>query len=305
MANLARLDCMPHSYSEFISLRQRKLHLRHWGPATAPLLLLLHGWMDSSATFQFMVDALQHDWHVIAPDWRGFGDSQWNDQGYHSPDYLADLDALLEHLSPSESVRLVGHSMGAMVAGLYAGIRPERIKSLVLIEGFGLSDTRAQEAPGRSARWLRELRQPLTFGALQGLASIAGKLIERSPRLPPEQALWLAGQLTRTEPDGSLRYRADPRHKMVNPTLYRLAEAQACWRRISCPVLWVIGGDMWDHPMAKGVFDTLDSRRDCFARLQEVTLPEAGHMVQWEQPVALARVLEEFVLAADSAPMPD
>jgi len=283
--------------SEFLTLRQRRVHLRHWGPADAPVLFLLHGWMDSSATFQFMVDALQQDWHVIAPDWRGFGDSQWNQDSYYSPDYLADLDACLEHFSPKHPVFLAGHSMGAMVAGLYAGIRPDRIAALALIEGFGLADARAQEAPGRSARWLRELRQPPAFSALQGLDSVAAKLQERNPRLTSARAHWLAEQLTTTEPDGHLRYRADPKHKMVNPALYHLAEAQACWRRISCPVLWVMGGDMWDHPMAKGVFDTLDTRRTCFARLQQITVPDAGHMVQWEQPEALAMALENFFLA--------
>lgn len=286
---------MPLSHSEFITLRQRKVHLRHWGADSAPLLVLLHGWMDSSATFQFLVDAFQQDWHVIAPDWRGFGDSQWNDGAYYSPDYLADLDALLEHLSPMQPLMLAGHSMGAMVAGLYAGIRPERIRALALIEGFGLADSRAQEAPGRSARWLREMRQTPVFAPLAGHASVAAKLIERNPRLSAERADWLAQQLTITDDNGVLRYRADPRHKMVNPVLYRLPEAQACWRKIVCPVLWVIGGDMWDHPMAKGVFDTMDSRRACFARLEEVTIPDAGHMVQWEQPERLAEALEAFL----------
>jgi pimeloyl-ACP methyl ester carboxylesterase len=288
------------SRSEFLTLGQQRLHVRHWGQASAPRLFLLHGWMDSSATFQFMVDALQEDWHIIAPDWRGFGDSQWNRQSYYSADYLADLDRLLEHYSPTEPVRLVGHSMGAMVAGLYAGIRPERIAALALVEGFGLANAQPEEAPGRYARWLRELRQPPQFALQTELASIAAKLQERNPRLLPERALWLAQQLTLIDEETAMRrYRADPRHKMVNPVLYRLAEAQACWRKIRCRVLWVFGGDMWDHPMAKGVFSTLEARRGCFSRLQESTIEQAGHMVQWEQPEQLALVLEGFFLAGD------
>jgi pimeloyl-ACP methyl ester carboxylesterase len=293
---------MHPSRSEFLTLRQQRLHVRHWGQESSPRLFLLHGWMDSSATFQFAVDALREDWHVIAPDWRGFGDSQWNQQSYYSADYLADLDLLLEHYSAAEPVRLVGHSMGAMVAGLYAGIRPDRVAALALVEGFGLANAQAEEAPGRYARWLRELRHAPRFSALTGLESIAGKLQERNPRLAQERAHWLAEQLTVIDSEsGTRRYRADPRHKMVNPVLYRLAEAQACWRKICCPVLWVFGGDMWDHPMAKGVFSTLEARRACFAQLREVTIEHAGHMVQWEQPEELAQALEAFFLAPDRA----
>ncbi|TDR77896.1 alpha/beta fold hydrolase [Paludibacterium purpuratum] len=289
---------LPTYQTAFLPLRQHRHHLRQWGNEQAPLLVLLHGWMDSSATFQFLVEALRQEWHVVAPDWRGFGDSDWNRDSYYPADYLADLDALLEHLSPHRPVFVVGHSMGAMVAGLYAGIRPERVRALALVEGFGLPDSKPDEAPGRYARWLKENRQPPAFLPLPSLEAVAAKLLERNPRLRPDRALWLAEQLTRFDAaSGQWVYRADPCHKMVNPILYRLREAQACWRRIACPVQWVMGGDMWDHPMARGVFDTLDSRRACFAKLSEVTVADAGHMIQWEQPEALAQALETFFTA--------
>jgi pimeloyl-ACP methyl ester carboxylesterase len=290
---------MHSSRTESVLLNQHRYLVCHWGAESAPLMVLLHGWMDSAATFEFLVAAFRHQWHVVAPDWRGFGDSEWNSGTYYSAEYLADLDALLEHYSPRTPVRLAGHSMGAMIAGLYAGIRPERVAALVLIEGFGLPDSRPEEAPGRYARWLKERREPPRFAPLASLETVADKLRERNPRLSEERALWLAAALTRKDGQGRLVYRADPRHKMVNPTLYRLREAQACWRKITCPVLWAIGGDMWDHPMAKGVFDTLDIRRSCFARLSEAKIAAAGHMIQWEQPEALAQVLEAFFLAPD------
>jgi pimeloyl-ACP methyl ester carboxylesterase len=284
------------SRSETVILRQHRYHVRHWGAEGAPRLFMLHGWMDSSATFQFLVDALGGDWHVIAPDWRGFGDSEWNRGSYYFPDYLADLDALLQHYAPDAPVTLMGHSMGAMIAGLYAGVRPERLARLVCVEGFGLAATRPEEAPGRYARWLREQHNTPGYQPLGTLDEVAARLIERNPRLDAARARFLAAALTH-ERDGALCYRADPRHKMVNPVLYRLEEAKACWRRIACPVLWVIGGDMWDHPMAKGVFATLDERRACFARLSEVTVPEAGHMIQWEQPERLAEAVRPFLTA--------
>lgn len=121
---------MKASRSEFLAVRGRRYHLRIWGEDDAPTLVVLHGWGDVSASFQFVVDELPGNWRVVAPDWRGFGLTQWNDGPYWFPDYLADLDALLEHYSPNEPARIVGHSMGAIVASLYAGVRPERIARL-------------------------------------------------------------------------------------------------------------------------------------------------------------------------------
>ena len=119
---------------------------------------MLHGWMDVSACFQFVVDALAHDWAVVAPDWRGFGapnapraDSYW------FPDYLADLDRILDALSPGPAL-LLGHSMGGNVALLYAGIRPARVRALINLEGFGLRETQRPRRPARFAQWLDELR---------------------------------------------------------------------------------------------------------------------------------------------------
>ncbi|RXZ45350.1 alpha/beta fold hydrolase [Crenobacter cavernae] len=285
------------STSAFLELNRHRHHVRVWqGAADAPTLFLLHGWMDCSASFQFLVDALPAGWTVVSFDWRGFGESDWNVGGYYAPDYLADLDALLEHFSPRAPVWLAGHSMGGMVAMLYAGIRPERVARLASLEGFGLPATQPEEAPGRYARWLRETRAAPVFGPLESMDRLAERQIERNRHLTRERARFMAEALTVAD-GGALRYRADPRHKMVNPVLYRLEEAKACWRRIAAPVLWLIGGDTWDHPMAKGVFATLDERRECFADLEEVTVENAGHMLHLEQPEATAKALAAFFTA--------
>ena len=68
---------MTPSRSRFLSIRGLRYHLREWGLEGAPKLFMLHGWMDVSASFQFVVDELAADWHVIAPDWRGFGQTEW------------------------------------------------------------------------------------------------------------------------------------------------------------------------------------------------------------------------------------
>ena len=141
---------MKSSTSEFLTIRGLKSHVRLWGPPDAPKLFLLHGWMDCSASFQFLVDAFAREWRVIAPDWRGFGQSEWLHRSYWFPDYLADLERLLDHYAPEEAVRLIGHSMGGNVVGLYAGARPVRVAKLAILEGFGLHPTDPAQAPGRS-----------------------------------------------------------------------------------------------------------------------------------------------------------
>jgi len=115
---------MKQSRSEFIDISGLRYHVRRWGDPTAPMLMFLHGYMDNASTFQFVVDALQRDWNVVAPDWRGFGQSEWINDTYWFTDFLADLDALADHYSPAAPVRLVAHSMGGNIASLFAGARP-------------------------------------------------------------------------------------------------------------------------------------------------------------------------------------
>jgi len=148
---------MKLSRSEFVPLRGLNMHIRHWGNPDAPILFMVHGWMDVAASFQFVVDSLAQEWHVIAPDWRGFGLTEYPKvESYWFPDYVADLDAILQHYSPDQAVNLLGHSMGGNIAMIYAGVRPERIAKLINLEGFGMPMTQAKQAPGRYKKWLED-----------------------------------------------------------------------------------------------------------------------------------------------------
>ena len=154
--------------SEYVPLRTLNYHVSRWdGADSAPdktPLILLHGWMDVGASFQFIVDVLSEAFvagrPILAPDWRGFGDT---DPGkvdhYWFPDYLAGLDFLLDHYAPGQQVDLVGHSMGGNIVMLYAGVRPGRIRRLVNLEGFGMPATRPEQAPVRYAKWMDELKK--------------------------------------------------------------------------------------------------------------------------------------------------
>ena len=140
---------MKPSESRFHDVRGLRYHVRTWGDSRDPPLFLLHGWMDVSASFQFLVDAFSEPRYYVAPDWRGFGLTEWARDGYWFPDYYADLDCVLDLYAGKAPSEIVGHSMGGVVACTYAGIRPERIAKVVSLEGFGLARTTPGMAPAR------------------------------------------------------------------------------------------------------------------------------------------------------------
>ena len=297
--------------SEFSSVRGLRYHSRHWGDAglaTAqrPPLVLLHGWMDVAASFQFVVDALSalegESRLVIAPDWRGFGltgtppgDTYW------FPDYLGDLDQLLDQwLGPpaeGRQVDLLGHSMGGNVAMLYAGIRPRRIRRLVNLEGFGLPAAAPSLAPRRYAVWLDELKQPQELSRYPDLDAVAARLRKTNPLLRADRAAWLAAPWARQEADGSWHILGDPVHKRSQAQLYRKDEALACWACIEAPLLWVEGdrtdiGKWWGphYPAAE-----FHERLKAVRQVEKHVLSPAGHMLHHDQPEALAQRLLDFL----------
>ena len=287
---------MKSSRSEWIPIRGLQYHIRHWGEPDAPILFMLHGWMDVSASFQFLVDHLQGGWHVIAPDWRGFGLTDHASGNYWFPDYLADLDAILQHYSPEQAVNLLGHSLGANVAGIYAGVRPQRIARLVLLEGFGMPATQASDAPARFANWLDELREPPVLRTYGSSAEVARRLQKNNPRLNNERAAFLSVHWAAPDKEGRWELQADQAHRLSNPYLYRIEEVLACWRAITAPVLWVEGKQ--SELLARFGTDLraeIAKRIACIADASVLLLDDAGHMVQHDQPEAIAAATEGFL----------
>lgn len=285
--------------SEHLDLRGLRHHLLRWGrpqPGRAPLVMV-HGWMDVGASFQFVVDAWPGEREVIALDWRGFGDSASSGtDGYWFPDYLGDLDALLDTLSPGAPVDLLGHSMGGNVVMSYAGVRPQRVRRLVNLEGFGLPDSDPASAPERLEKWLDELKAAPTLRPYASLDEVAARLMKTNPRLGPDKAAWLAGHWAR-ETSAGFELRADPAHKRSNPVLYRRAEVLACWQRITAPTLWVEGSDEQLNRFWGGRYtrEDFESRLAVVPRLERSVLADAGHMLHHDQPEALAARLSAFL----------
>ncbi len=280
---------------ERLAVRGLDTRLTWWGEPSESPVVLLHGFMDCGPTWQFLVDCLPDSWTCVAPDWRGFGGTQWAAQGYWFPDYLADLEALLQTLVPHRRARVIAHSMGANIASMYAGVRPERLEWIANLDGIGLPRVPPAEAPGRYERWLNELIEPPRGTRYESVAHLAESLLKRNERLTRARAEFIAEAWSRDAPEesGAVSLRFDPRHRIVNPVLYRREEAEACWARMTIPMLLLKAGRS-EFLSRLGDDGSIERAQAQFPTLRIVTLPEAGHSMHHEEPQTVARHIVEF-----------
>jgi pimeloyl-ACP methyl ester carboxylesterase len=280
-------------------LRGLRHQLSWWGDATANPVVLLHGWGDSSETWQFLVDALPDDWSCVGLDWRGFGGTQWPQQGYWFPDYFGDLEALLDELSPGAPVRMIAHSMGGNIASMYGGMRPERLEWLVNLEGIGLRQVPPEAAPDRYVEWLDQLKTAPRERRYTTLDVLVDFLVSRNPGMPRERAEFVARawSTSDTEWNGALKLAFDPRHRNVNPTIFQRAEAEACWKRCTAPVLLLLGEQSEIRGRVKPENATNEYFHAMFRDIRIELLAGAGHMMHIEQPDTVARLAVDFARA--------
>ncbi|AMO24013.1 alpha/beta hydrolase [Ramlibacter solisilvae] len=290
--------------SEFVRIRHLDYHVLQWGvpgPGKTPLVMV-HGWMDVAASWQFVVDAFAQDHYIVAPDWRGFGLTEAAPcDNYWFPDYLADLDCLLDHYAQDAAVNLVGHSMGGNIAMLYSGSRPERIRRLVNLEGFGMAVTRPEQAPRRYAKWMDELkalhRGEMALKSYDSAAGVARRLMKTNRRLGQDKADWLATHWARPDADGTWRILGDPAHKIINAQLYRVDEVLEIYKSIGAPTLAVEASDdslaqWWEGKFTLAEFH---ERLKCVPDCRITRVDDAGHMLHHDQPAQVARLIEDFI----------
>jgi len=259
-------------------------------------VFLLHGWQDTGDTFQFMVDAFEEDWPLVALDWRGFGRSGWSQDGYWFPDYYADLDALIDQLSPDAPARLVGHSMGGNIAGMYAGLRPRRVRSVVNLEGFGMPRTSPAAVVETTRKWLDQVQRVPPLKDYESFEQLASIIAFRYPRFPRERTEFIAHAWAAQTPGGRVRLLGDSRHRWVSPVVYRREETEAVWRQIEAPMLLLLG-DASEYLEKLGPDGTDTAFRALIPQIQIERIPGAGHMLHIEKPELVAPLVEAFLRA--------
>lgn len=303
------------SRSEFVPIRGLDYHVRIWqgsgqAASTLPPMVLVHGWMDVAASYQFMVDAFSDAFAagrtIIAPDWRGFGQTAGAGGGakvdnYWFTDYLADLDFLLDHYVQSQAIDLVGHSMGGNVVMSYAAIRPERIHKLINLEGFGQPAVAPSEAPERYVKWMDELkslqRGDMDLKAYSDVSGVARRLMRTNPRLSEDKANWLANHWAQADASGQWRILGDAAHKIISANLYRVEETLALYKRINAPLLAVEASDDSLGKWWKDLYslDEYHERLKLVPNARVAVIEDAGHMLHHDQPQELASLIENFL----------
>ena len=288
---------MPHkkSRTEKITIRGLRYNVRHWGKEDAPMVMFLHGWMDCSPTFQFVVDSLKNPWHIVAPDWQGYGESEWLSRPYWHPDYYADLHDLLKHYSLDRPVRLVAHSMGSHIASAYAGICPERVSQLIMLDSLGLKRPMGDDSPTVLGRWLEHVGNGPPLTLYPNFEAFAARLMELDHRLSESRATFLSWNIGRSRADAMVEIACDPWHRIPAPLVYHAEDAMADWMRIKADVLLLVAS----HGLVKQRFGNdpqeFERRIACFRHLQIGSIPDSGHNVQHDQPELVAAALEEFL----------
>ena len=278
-----------------LSGRAGSMALTRWGPDASSPIVLLHGWMDCGAAWQLLVDCLPDDWPLLAVDWPGYGRSARRADHYWFPEHFAELDWLLDEISPHAPARLIGHSMGGTVASMYAGIRPGRVAWLVNMEGFGMPALPQAQLPGLLAGWLDSLRALPAARRYADLEELAAALMRANPRLPVAHARFLARAWTRPV-TGGFEILADPRQQLRTPIRYARADVEICWAGALAPQLLLYGAESAHADNVLG--------NDGFARLRQLmpaltieAIAEAGHMLLHEQPQRVAAAITRFAAA--------
>jgi pimeloyl-ACP methyl ester carboxylesterase len=279
----------------FFSQRLR-LHYVDWGNPTAPPLLLVHGGRDHCRNWDWVAQRLRHAWHIIAPDLRGHGDSQWTlDGDYTMVNYIYDLAQLI-HQQELAPVTIVAHSLGGNIALRYTGTFPEMVKKLIAIEGLGqspkiLAEQAKKPVTERLRTWI-ESQRALAGRQARRYASIEDafkRMQEENKHLSPEQARHLTQHGVNQNEDGTYSWKFDNRVRARPPLDLPQGEIEALWANITCPTLLVYGKESWASNPAE------DGRARHFQNAEVALVERAGHWVHHDRLDHFMGLLDRFL----------
>jgi pimeloyl-ACP methyl ester carboxylesterase len=268
-------------------------HLLEWGPAGAPTVVMVHGFLDLAWAWAQLAEQLASSYRVVAIDWRGHGDSDWVGAGgyYHFMDYVADLDDVVAQVSPADPVNVVAHSMGGTVALYWAGVRPAKCRRVASLEGLGPPEM-PSVLPARTAGWIDGWKKARAKPpkVMASLAEAAARMKKHDPLLSDDAALWHAERGTRAV-EGGFAWKHDPLHLTQGPYPFRREIAIEYWKAITAPVLYLEGS----VSTFRFLGDEVDARLAVMKDASRATIEGAGHAIARHQPERLAALLRDFL----------
>jgi pimeloyl-ACP methyl ester carboxylesterase len=273
----------------FYDSQDLRLHYTDWGNEAALPIILLHGGRDHGRSWDRIARALQPHFHVMAPDLRGHGDSEWaKGSSYSLADHVYDLTHLV---GAGRNAVLVGHSFGGMIALAFAGTYPDRVSRLAVLDGAFLPTVPSAPIDARMAEWIAELdkvstSQPRRFRTVEEAAE---RMSAHNSRLTSEQALHLARHAVRQNADGSFSWKYDPYQQARAP--YRLSrdDYTALWSRINCPILLLCGSESSiPDPGKAGILRH-------FKQADQEIIAGAGHWLHHDEPRDVLAALRLFL----------
>jgi pimeloyl-ACP methyl ester carboxylesterase len=280
--------------SHFFYSQRLKLHYVDWGNHDQPLAILVHGGRDHARNWDFVALNLREHFHIVAPDLRGHGDSDWAIGGAYSiTDHVLDVGQLLTALEATGPVTLIGHSLGAGVGLQRAGVFPEAVKAVIAIEGLGPPGAMLRETPAyeRMESWVTDMRalaqrKPREYVALE---QAMARMLEANPHLSAEMAHHLMIYGVRRNENGTFSWKYDNYTRATSPYLFNLKDAMEIWSRIRCRTLLVRGDSSWAGDWER------DGRLDAFRSAELVTIKNAGHWVHHDQLAEFLTVVHRFL----------
>lgn len=284
----------PTSHSYFS--QRLRLHYVDWGNEDAPPMLLIHGGRDHCRNWDWVAQEFRNDYHIIAPDLRGHGDSQWLIGGvYRMTDFVYDIAQLI-HQTNLKPLTIVGHSLGGAISLCYSGIYPETVTKLVAIEGLGLSPKRLAERPKRTTgekldRWITEIRKlsgrvPRRYPTLEDAYQ---RMQSENPHLSPEQARHLTVHGVNQNEDGTYSWKFDNYVRANRAFGMDIENIRELWQAIACPTLLFRGTESWASDPAT------DGRASYFKDVRVENVEGAGHWVHHDQFDKFVSILRDFL----------
>jgi pimeloyl-ACP methyl ester carboxylesterase len=281
--------------SHYFYSQRLKLHYVDWGNPDKPLAVLVHGGRDHARNWDWVAQALRNDYHVVVPDLRGHGDSEWaRGSEYAMVEYVVDLAQLLAQLN-TFPVSLIGHSLGGGIVLQYAGVYPDKVSNVVSIEGLGPPPDMIQQQPKhaheRMQLWITQMRDLAGRRSrhYKTLDEAVKRMQETNTRLSAEQATHLTIHGTNRNEDGTYTWKFDNYVRAQSPYRFNVDDAREIWGRITCPTLLFRGAESWASDPIK------DGRASAFQNVKVVTIPNAGHWVHHDQLDLFLKEVQEFL----------